>query len=135
MAQQAWGTGAGHIIDAVDAAAAVMSQIESQVGGLDGPALEEMSERFVSSLSVRMRTICLLPTHWAEPMPPARPHIQAAHAKLREEIVRRSEARPRDASIGASRDRLQLLAVRAELTQSHVRRMLDAFPDSEDGAR
>eukprot|EP00962_Isochrysis_galbana_P017613 scaffold5060_cov123-Isochrysis_galbana.AAC.10 len=49
MAHQA----SSHIIDAVDAAAAAMSQIESQVGELDGPALDEMSERFVSSLSVR----------------------------------------------------------------------------------
>jgi hypothetical protein len=67
MAQQA----SSHIIDAVDAAAAAMSQIGSQLGELDDSALDEISERFVSSLSVR--TIGMLrpiaTTHWSK-LPP-----------------------------------------------------------------
>mmetsp|Transcript_51004 Transcript_51004/g.163995 ORF Transcript_51004/g.163995 Transcript_51004/m.163995 type:complete len:105 (+) Transcript_51004:51-365(+) len=91
-----------HIVAAVRAAAAAQSQIESQVGDVDTSTLNSATDAFVSSL-------------------------QAAHTKLRGEIAKRSEDRPRSAAVGSSRDELQLVALRAELMQAHVGAALAAY--------
>jgi len=63
----------GYIIDAVEAAASAMTHIEEQMGELDGPALDAISQSFVSSLKVFATRRGPAPKPVAKPSPPCVP--------------------------------------------------------------
>ena len=58
-------------------------------------------------------------------------NVQAAKRALQDEIQTSSKSvrRPCERTVYEARDRLQIVALRAAVTQSHLRRMLDAMPE------
>ena len=64
-------------------------------------------------------------------------NVQAAKRALQDEIDTSGDRvhRPCERTVYEARDRLQVVALRAAVTQSHLQRMLDAMPEPPAGTQ